>query len=133
MSLGDVSADHDHRGVEEVDGAREHFAEGPACVPDHADRAGMAAPDEADDVAALRRIRSLGGQSLREGQAAGDRLQAADVAAPADHVLAARRPDVSDVARGAARASVDMPVRDDPAADPRADLDQEEVLRVAPV
>jgi hypothetical protein len=40
---------------------------------------------------------------------------------------------VADVARGSTGSTVDVPVRDDPAADARADLDQEQVLRLAPV
>jgi hypothetical protein len=43
-------------GFEEVDGAREDLAERPAGVADHANRARVAAPDEADDVAALRGV-----------------------------------------------------------------------------
>ena len=64
------------------------------------------------------------GQPLRERLAAGDRLEAADVAAAADDVLAARDPDVADVAGGAPGAAVDVAVGDDPAADPGADLDR---------
>ena len=65
--------------------------------------------------------------------AARDCFQAADVAAAADDVLPARRPDVADVSRGSAGAPMDVAVGHDAAADARADLDQEQMLGVGPV
>ena len=47
--------------------------------------------------------------------------------------LAAGDPDVADVAGGAVGAAVDRAVDDDPAADPGADLDEEQVVDLAPV
>ena len=93
----------------------------------------MAVADEANDVAAVRRVLATGGEPLRERLTSRDRLQAADVAASADHVGAVRRPDVADVAGRAAGAAVDVPVGDDAAADPGADLDEQQVVGRAPV
>ena len=75
---------------------------------------------------------SGGREPHREGVTSGHRLEAADVAARADHVLA-RGADVTDVPGGSARTSVDVPVGHDPAADARADLHEEEVGGMAPV
>ena len=47
--------------------------------------------------------------------------------------LAAGGADVADVTGRAARAAVDVAVRDDAAADARADLDQQQMLGLAPV
>ena len=52
VRFGDVPADDDHRGIEEVDRPCEHLAECAPGVAHHPDRAGVAAPHEADDVAA---------------------------------------------------------------------------------
>src|SRR5690606_14893316 len=61
--------------------------------------------------------------------AAGDRLQAAGVAAAARDVVGAGHPDVPDVAGGALGPAVQPPAGDDAAADAGADLDEEQVLR----
>ena len=122
MSLRDVAADHDHRRVEEVDGARQHLAQRPAGIANHADRAGMTAADETDDVATAGHVLARRGESVGECLTAGDCLQAADVPASADHVLAVRDLDVADVPRRSAGASVDVPVRNDAATDPGSSL-----------
>ena len=48
-------------------------------------------------------------------------------------LLVARHADVADVARRALGAAVDLPPGHDPAADARADLDEQQVVGVAPV
>src|SRR5688572_19219254 len=133
VHLGDVAAeDHDAR-VEEVDAAREDLAERPPGLAHDADRLGVAGADELHDAAAALGGVAGGGEPLGQRVAAGDRLQAADVPAAADHVLVVADDDVADVARRAVRAAVDLAPGDDAAADAGADLDVEEVRDVAPV
>src|SRR5215207_6226749 len=52
VCFGDVSADDDYGGVEEVDGPREDLPERAPGVPHHPDRASVTAADETDYVAA---------------------------------------------------------------------------------
>ena len=66
------------------------------------------------------------------GAAAGDRFQAAEVAAAADDVVVVGDVDVADVAGGALGAAVDAAVGDHAAADAGADLDEQQVVGVAP-
>ena len=63
-----------------------------------------------------------------QGGAPGERLEAADVAAPADHRRVVDDLDVPDVAGRALRPAVDAAVRDDPGADAGADLDDDDVV-----
>ena len=93
-------------------------------IAHHADRSGVTAADEPDDVTAAGRLGSLAGEPLGERLAPRDGLEAADVAAAADDLLAGGHPDVADVAGRAAGAAMDVAVGDDAAADPGADLDQ---------
>ena len=63
--------------------------------------------------------------------AAGDGLEAAHVAAPADRVDVVGDLDVAEVAGGALGAAAQRPVADDPAADPGRNLDEHQVVDVA--
>ena len=89
MGLGDVAADHDDRRVEEVDGAGQHLAECAPGVAHHAHASALPVADQPHDVAAVGRLGAGRREPGRERLAAGDRLEAADVAAAADHVIAA--------------------------------------------
>src|SRR4051812_10105825 len=133
MRVGDVAADHDRARVEEVDRAREHLAEIAAGVADQLDGERLAGAHERDDVAAGPGLEPGPGETFGERAAAGDGFQAARVAAAADDVVVPGDPDVADVAGGALGAAVDVAVGDDAAADAGADLDEEQVLDVAPV
>src|SRR5215208_610598 len=129
----EVAAEDDDGGVEEVHRAGEHPTERPSRLPDHAGGLRLAGTDEADDVAAVLRLQPDGAQLDGERAAAGHRLEAADVAAPAQDVLVAGHADVADVPGGSLRTAVDQAPGHDPAADARTDLDEQQVVRVAPM
>ena len=63
-----------------------------------------------------------------EGRAAGERLEAADVAASADDALVVGDLDVADVACAALGAAMEHPPDHDAGADPGSDLDEHDVL-----
>ena len=71
-------------------------------------------------------------QPGRHRAAAGDGLKAADVPASAHDVVVVGDVDVADVAGGTLGAAVDAAVGDDAAADAGADLDEQQVVGVAP-
>ena len=133
VGLGDVAADDDRAGVEEVHAAREDLAEVAARVADGLDGLRLAGADERDHVPRGLGGEAGGGEVRRQRAAAGDRFQAADVAAAADDVVVAGEADVADVARGALGATVDATAGDDAAADAGADLHVQQVLDLAPV
>ena len=133
VNVAKVAAEHDDARVEEVNAARQDIAEratGGAHRPDGVD---VAIPHELDDIAAALGGVPRCGQLLRQRASAGDRLQAARVAASADDVFVAADDHVADVARGALRSSVDLAVYNDAASDPGSDLDVEEVLHLRPM
>ena len=132
LCLGNIAAEDDDRRVEEVHGAGEHLSQRSARLAHHARRGGVAVPDEADDVAAVRAGRPLRRQPLGQRLTAGHGLQAADVPASA-HDVVERRPDVADVPGRAECAAMDPPTRDDAAPDPGPDLDEQQVFGVAPM
>jgi len=66
-----------------------------------------------------------------QGGAAGVGFQAAASAAPAQHRGSAFHRDVPDVAGGAVRAPVQLPVREDAGPDPGADLHEDEIAGAA--
>ena len=70
---------------------------------------------------------------MRDGGAGGERLKAAVVAAAAEHVVAARHPDVAEVPGRAVGAALELAAADDAGADSRGDLDEEEVVVFRPV
>ena len=136
VGLGDVAADHDHRRVVEVDRGGEDLADQPARVA-----------DEAAPRPARRRGRARPRRASRRRRARRRVSRAAIAAPPAS---ASRQPtlpqlqmiasalvggdaDVADVAGGALGAAVDAAVDDDPAADPGGDLDEQQVVDLAPV
>ena len=127
-------ADDDDGRVEQVDRGGQHLAEVAAGLPDQLDASGPTRPRAsattsiADD-ASMPELAQLPG----DGSAAGDGLEAAGVAAPADHRLVPRELDVPHVAGRALGAAVDPTVGDDPAADAGRDLDEQQVRFVAPV
>ena len=79
-----------------------------------------------------RRCAPALGRGLRTGPAdgrpAGKGLEAADVAAPADDARIVDDLDVADVAGTALGAAMEPAVADDPGADARADLDDDDVV-----
>jgi hypothetical protein len=133
MCLGDVTADDDHRGIEEVDRAGEHFAQRPAGVTHHPDCTRVATLHEPDDIAASGSIFTRLSQSLRERLAPGNCFEAADVSAATDDVFPTCGPDVTDVSRRSASSPVDLPVGDDAATDAGTDLDQQQMLGIRPM
>ena len=130
--MGDVAADDDHGGVEEVHGGGEDAAEFAAGLADEAHCFGAAVSDVADDVAAVFGGDAEFGEFGGHRAAAGDRFEAAEVAAAADDVVVVGDVDVADVAGGALGAAVDAAVGDDAAADAGADFDEQQVGGVAP-
>ena len=91
VGLAEVAADDDHVGVEEVHARGQHLAERAAGLADHPHGAGVARAHEAHDVARAGGLEPDLGQPPGQRAAAGDRLEAADVAAAADDVVVARR------------------------------------------
>jgi hypothetical protein len=132
VRFGQIAADHDHRGVERVDRRGEHLTELAAGGADHRGDLRVALAEPQDDVAHVGGGQSGGGQLERERAAACHRLEAAAVAAAAEHVVVVAHMDVADVAGGALRAPQRAPVRDQPGADPGADLHEHQVLGVGP-
>ena len=132
VGVGDVAADDDHAGVEEVHGAGQHAAEFAAGLADEPHGFGASVADVAYDVAAVVGLDAQVGEVGGHGAAAGDRFQTAQVAAAADDVVVVGDVDVADVAGGALGAAVDAAVGDHAAADAGADLDEEQVVGVAP-
>ena len=77
---------------------------------------------------ALRPSRAAACAGAAERPAAGQRLEAADVAAAADDGRIVGDLDVADVAGAALGAAMEAAVRDDPRADPGPDLDDDDVV-----
>jgi hypothetical protein len=133
VQLGEHSPDDDRVRVVEGDQRGEHLADALPGEPHPAARDGMALGDEPDDVAGAARVEPLGPQRRRDRRAGGDGLDAARVAAVAEHVVVAGQPDVPDVPGRARRAAMQHAAGDDAAADAGADLHVEQVLRLAAV
>ncbi len=114
--------------VEQADAGGEDLADGAARVADGVGRRHAPGPDERDDVAARHRRDALRSERPADGRAAGDGLEAAGVAAPAEHVAGAGGGGVAEVARGPHRPAVQPAAADDPGADAGRDLDEEQVL-----
>ena len=130
VDLRDVAADHDDLGVEEVHQAGEDLAEQrPAS---RTSRTALELPPRTRSTTSrlLTAFVPASVSASASASPAGQGLEAADVAAVADHLVVAGDPDVADVARRALRAAMDVPAGDDAAADPGADLDHQEVLGV---
>src|ERR687896_291898 len=70
VGVGDVAADDDHAGGEEVDGGGQDAAEFAAGLADEAHRFGAAVADVADDVAAVGGVHAELGQAGGHGAAA---------------------------------------------------------------
>ena len=138
-----AAAEHDQRRVEEVHDAREHRPDAPARALEHRDR---------DRVAGRRRPRDVLGRhppalverrpepratapraprprrARPSAAAAGQRLEAADVAAAADDRRIVGDLDVADVAGAALGAAVEPAAGDDPGPDARPDLHDDDVV-----
>src|SRR5690606_15716073 len=126
---GQRAADDDGLRVEEVDQAGEDVADAASGLADHPDRERVPGGDQGGHRAAVGGRHAGLGEPGGQCAAAGDRLQAAGVAAAARDVVGAGHPDVPDVAGGALGPAVQPPAGDDAAADAGADLDEEQVLR----
>ena len=83
VGAGHVAADHHHGGVEQVDRRGDRLADMPAALPDEPARLGLAAVGQVDDITDVADRVALLLQRAHQCPAAGDRLQAAGVAAPA--------------------------------------------------
>ena len=70
---------------------------------------------------------------MRDGGAGGERLKAAVIAAAAEHVVAARHPDMAEVSGRAVGTALELAAADDAGADSRGDLDEEEIVVFRPV
>ena len=92
-----------------------------------------AAAHEVDDVAAGLGVLALRADRRGERGAGRDRLEAAGVAAAAQHVVGAAHADVPEVAGGALGAALQDAAGHDAGADAGGDLDQDEVVDVAQV
>ena len=79
MRLRDVAADHDHRGVEEVDGAGQYLPEGPAGVAHHPDRTGMATAYAIWNLQERGEIFIEPGSHVYEGMIIGENARANDL------------------------------------------------------
>src|SRR5688572_5447043 len=117
--MREIAAEHDHGWIEEIDRCCQHAADLPPRMADHADRLPVATADQTHHVAAVRGRNASPRQRLGHGAAACHGLEAADVAAATDRVLAIGDLDMTDIASRTLRAAVDLAVRDDPAADSR--------------
>ena len=132
--VGDVAADHDHRGLKKLTAPA---STSPSVRP--ASRTIRIAPAWSPSARAARRRGSCDvprpAAARRSGQrvAAGDRLEAADVAAAADDVVARRSPRMWPMSPAAPSAPRWMwPSATIPQPMPVPDLDEEQVLRLAP-
>src|SRR5690606_40826339 len=119
-------ADHDDRGVEQVDPPGDEVADVAARLSDGLARGDAPAPHEVDDLRGALDLDALGAERLDDRLAAGQRLEAADVAAAAGDLPAARHRDVAEVPGGAEGAAAQLAVGDDARADPGGDLDEDE-------
>src|SRR5690348_11775669 len=140
-----MAADHDQRRVVEVHQASEDLADEVGGPVEHHDRVGVAVRQCLHDVADLQRagrgepvgeegaaaVAREVGRLADEGGATSDGFETADVAAPAHHGGVVGDAYVADVAGAAARAAVQLPVRDESGADAAADLDEYRVAEVA--
>ena len=128
--LGQLAADEDALGGEQVARAGDGAAEGAAGVGDDAPAADVARLRLSDDLAQGQAVAVAAAQRLEDGLGAGEGLQAAAVAAAADRAAVVDR-HVADLAGGAARAVVEAAVEDEAGADAGGDLDVDEVRAVA--
>ena len=143
----DAAADDDQRRVEEVHDARQHPADQAAGVRDQLDAGGVAVRRGPREVAGGRgrspsRRAAWRGRTAallarrsasRPSRPAARPRGAVHVPAAADDVVAVRVEDldVADVACAALGAPVQAALDDDPGADARADLDEDDVLVLA--
>jgi hypothetical protein len=99
--LGQDTAEDEHVGVEEVDRGSNGFADGSAGLAEQLDGFGAALLSEVDDVTGRLRGNALAARVPGQRPAARDRLQAAEVAAPAERLAGPRQVDMPDVPGGA--------------------------------
>ena len=129
---GDVSADDDDGRVEHVHARRQHAADGVPGLAHEAYGVWLAREHLGDHVPAGPGRQPELGEPRGQRAAAGDGLQAAEVAAPAYDVVVIGDVDVADVAGRAVGPPVDVTAGHEPASDPRADLDEHQERLVAP-
>src|SRR6478735_11808922 len=122
--LDERTADDDDGRIEQADARGEHLADGAPGLADSEGSRDVAAADEVDDVGV-----GLGDDAdllerLGDRGSAGDGLEAADVAARAEHLGGVGCGDVTEVAGGADGSAVQTAAADDAGADAGCDLDE---------
>ena len=98
VGVGQVAADDDDRGVEEVDRPGQHLAHQPPGLADQGHGLGVAGPHQGHHVAAVVGLDADGAQLAGQGAAAGHGLDAAPVAAAAQGVAGVGDLHVAEVA-----------------------------------
>src|SRR5699024_8005050 len=86
-----------------------------------------------DNIKAAVSLGAVGSERSRDGGAAGDRLEAARVAAAAHHLGPVWDGDMAEVPGGSHRAAVHAAFADQAAADARGHLDEQQVVGIGPV
>src|SRR6185503_11742241 len=122
--------DDNDAGVQEADRAGQHLADVPSGGSEQLGGEHRPAAHQGDDVLARVGLDAAGPQLAGDRGAAGDGLEAPDIAAAADGIDVVGHLDVAEVAGGTLRAAPQRTVADDPAADAGRDLDQHQVVDV---
>ena len=127
--LGDVAAYHDALRVEDVDHGSQHLPDPPPRLADGGYGDVVAGVGEPHHVAAGFGVGAAGGELLGQRPSAGDRLEAAVVAAAAEHPFCGGDLHMADVAGGALGSAVEPAPEDEAGADAGAHLDEQQVVR----
>src|SRR5690606_35731992 len=118
-----VAAEHDDGRVEQGDRGGDDLADAAARLPQQGDGRGVAGAGEGGQAGQV-----VGRGACEKGGAAGDRLDAVDVAAPAGRLPFGRDGHVPDLPGGAERPALQPAARDDARADARRDLHEQQVV-----
>src|SRR5690625_1766857 len=125
-------AHNDHGRVQQADDVGEYLPDAPTGFAQHLNDLDRAGTSHLGDVPARVHVDTGLLQLGDHGGTAGDSLETAGVATPAQGVVGVADLDVSEVAGGALRAAAQRAVGDDAGTDPGRDLDEDEIVDVGP-
>src|SRR5579875_2894371 len=128
MRIGNVAADDDDMRVQSVHEGGEDLSQVPAGLADDLYGVRVVIAGEADDITTVCDIVAPRVELAGESSTAGHGFDATRVSAFADDVSVVGQADVSDIPRRALGTPVDRAIDDDAAPDPRADLDEQQML-----